>query len=347
MKWVGVSNGTTMAGVTIGVGNYVGKAEIAARQFAWATGLPAAIIEDTEVPSVAKLIAKHCPPTFPWQEIAFAVKVFLFDLLPHDRVVYFDADLLAMNRWDPAQLAPKGLHVVRDLFFAPWIENEARVWELCPGEYFNSGLLVLSLAAHLPVLREAARWWCWRETGLHDQTPLNFAARQTGVEIRWLHRDFNLINGERSCEAGRFAVKGLHVGGGWPESAYGEVLARGQGCGLACLSLADAGLGGIWRYGRGGESRPVTFQEDGAIGLGSMNCERFWRVWSENGQPMLGVFGYCGPGGVSETFHASRDGAVWRGRWNRFEQDEVTLTPCDCNFSQWPENQSGRGSQAR
>ncbi len=45
MKWIGGPPETEMAGVTIGIGSFAGKAEIAARQFTWATGLLAAVID--------------------------------------------------------------------------------------------------------------------------------------------------------------------------------------------------------------------------------------------------------------------------------------------------------------
>jgi hypothetical protein len=334
MKWLGEPDSSEMVGVTIGMGRYFGKANIAAKQFTWATGLPAVIIEDSDSERVAELVARSFPSILQTAEIPYSVKLFLFDLLPQERMVYFDADIVAVNFWNPIELDPEYLHVVRDRFWSPIIEQEAGIWGLRTREYFNSGLMILSRSNHLAMLRDAAQSWFLRSSSFHDQSRLNYGAQHTGVKIHWLHRDFNVINGERTCEAGRFAVKALHLGGRWPESAYAQVIATSKGCGLECLSCKelseiDCRIDRIcWRYERGGQSRLIEFQEDGTIGEGTRNCERFWRIWNDKGQLTLGVFGYCGTREeVSETFHAIYDGACWRGRWNRFEQNEFRLTP--------------------
>jgi hypothetical protein len=60
----------------------------------------------------------------------------------------------------------------------------------------------------------------------------------------------------------------------------------------------------------------------------SAACARYWRVWREKGRHFLAVLGYGGgEGKVTETFRCVRYGQAWRGRWNRFERNEVVLRP--------------------
>jgi hypothetical protein len=98
MHWLRNADDPGMAGVTLGLKRYRGRAEIAARQFLWATGLSAAIIGDEDISRVAELIVRHCPASMPFSHFPYAAKLFLFELLDWERLVYFDADLLYVNR---------------------------------------------------------------------------------------------------------------------------------------------------------------------------------------------------------------------------------------------------------
>ena len=328
MIWIGDGRTEDMAGVTLGLGAYRGRAEIAARQFAWATGLPAAVVEDRDLDRVRNLISTHGPADLAAREIPFVTKLFVLDLVDRDRVVYFDADLLYVNRWDPLKLDPDCLHVVRDRDWFGSVQADCHVWDIPADRYFNTGLLVLNRRLHLPVLREAARCWSSRtDSPFHDQGRINAAACHLGARIHWLHRDHNALGDDRTCEVGRFAVKGIHLGGGYPESAYSTLLAAHQGRGIECF-VPREGAVGTWTYERRSETREMELREDGTVGRGSADCERYWRVWLAGGVPTLGVFGCSGgEDTITETFHAVRDGDVWRGRWNRFEQDACRLRP--------------------
>jgi hypothetical protein len=317
-----------MVGVTIGLRAFRGRAEFAARQFQWATGLDAVIVEDEDLPSIVDLIVRHCPASLPFAHFPYATKLFLFDMIDCERIVYFDADLLYVNRWDPTALDPEALHIVRDRWWNDGVQGDCRNWGLPFGHYFNAGFFILNRRLHLPLLRAAARSWGCHPSPLFDQSFLNGEAFRQKVSLNWMHRDYNLVGGDCTVEAGRFPIMGLHVGGGFAETAFPDIISKCQGRGLERVAFGGAKMGGTWIYERGSEQRSMEFWEDGMIGRGGAACEQYWRLWSEDGVPTLGVFGNSGGEALTtETFRAIRDGDVWRGRWARFEQNEVILRP--------------------
>ena len=157
MQWIGNADDQGLIGVTLGLMAYRKRAEIAARQFVWATGLSAAIIGDEDIPRLTELIVRYCPLSMSSADFPFAAKLFLFDLLDCERLVYFDADLLYVNRWDPTKLDPNALHVVRGQWlWHPAVRADCDRWGLPFGHYFNSGFFVLNRELHLPFLRGGA-----------------------------------------------------------------------------------------------------------------------------------------------------------------------------------------------
>ena len=317
-----------MAGVTLGLGAYRGRAEIAARQFVWATGLSAAIIGDEDIPRLTELTARHCPASMSSADFPFAAKLFLLDLLDCERLVYFDSDLLYVNRWDPTKLDPNALHVVRDKWWRPAIRADCKRWGLPFGHYFNSGFLVLNRELHLPFLHGAANSWRRHRSPFHDQPSLNGEAFHRKLRIDWMHRDYNLLARVGTVEAGKFPIKALHLGGSCREAVFHEVIAKYQGRGTEFAAPEGSTMAGTWIYERGGKSRRIEFWEDGIIGHGGAQCERFWRIWPSDGVPTLTIFGISNaPKKVTETLRAARDGNVWRGRWLHSEKNEVVLRP--------------------
>jgi hypothetical protein len=75
----------------------------------------------------------------------------------------------------------------------------------------------------------------------------------------------------------------------------------------------------------------MSFLADGTIGVGAAACERLWGVKWEDGHVILEI---AGEEGTICCLCQSDDG-VWRGRWLRFEQMPIELTPDfdgDCSW---------------
>ena len=87
---------------------------MAARQFKAALGVASSDRRGLGPSRIAEFAAGRAPSTLPSERIPYSAKLFVLDLLPHERMIYFDADLLAANRWYPATFNPEYLHVVRD-----------------------------------------------------------------------------------------------------------------------------------------------------------------------------------------------------------------------------------------
>jgi len=73
----------------------------------------------------------------------------------------------------------------------------------------------------------------------------------------------------------------------------------------------------------GYDRRSMSFLPDGTIGVGAAACERLWDLKSEDGNVILEV---AGEEDTVCRLRQSADG-VWRGRWLRFEQMPIELTP--------------------
>jgi hypothetical protein len=231
-------------------------------------------------------------------------------------------------------LDPDALHVVRDPWWNSGVRMDSQHWGLPFGHYFNSGFLVLKRELHLPLLHGAAKSWGRHPSPFRDQPSLNGEAFHRQVRINWMHRDYNVIGGDRTVEAGKFPVKGLHLGGRREEGAFREVIAKYQGQGAEPPAPDGISMAGTWIYERGGKQRELEFWEDGMIGRGGAACERYWRIRLDGGVPTLAIFGApAGERNLTETLRATRDGNVWRGRWLRFGKNGVVLRPAPLSMA--------------
>src|SRR5437016_2684709 len=104
-----------MIAVTIGVGKYARMARLAAGALARHTGLPTRIIGDAEF-AASGLRAPH------------HLKFRLFDLVSSENILFFDADLVALNPWNPLVYADcPAIVAVRDRM-AGDIREDAAEW---------------------------------------------------------------------------------------------------------------------------------------------------------------------------------------------------------------------------
>ena len=166
--------------VTIGVGAYATMARLAAREVAALTGLESVVLGD-DVYERSGL--GH--PDF--------LKFRLFDLTDAENIFFFDADMVCLERWDPAQFFGSAeLTCVRDRLVQS-VRDEARDWGVAAEEYFNAGMFIVSRAHHVEMLREAERLHHSRRTAFFAQSPLNAARSRLGVPLNMLDRRYNWV----------------------------------------------------------------------------------------------------------------------------------------------------------
>lgn len=318
-------------GVTLCNEAYRSRAELAAQQFVACTGCAAAIIEEGDfdriVEPACKLLSKRIVP----RDLPFFAKLFLFDLLEAEHLVYFDADLLFVRPWNPATLfLPGKLRAVRDLWWQVAVVQDCRHGGMPMSGYVNTGLLLLNRRDHWEVLHEAVRSFRSFQSPFHEQPYLNYALHQCQVSIEYLHRDYNFIAPFTSEEPRAFPPVGLHLGGRYPFSSYHQVVSNFADRTTPSVPPAESGLVGQWRYDRVGlGGRVLDFRADGTIGDGSARCERYWRAWWDDEAMRLAVFGNTHlDAQITKTFEATPHGdGSWRGRWVNFEKCEVVLSP--------------------
>jgi hypothetical protein len=304
---------------------------MAARQFVACTGYPAAIIEENDFPRFARLARSLNSRRIRRRELPYFAKLFLFDLLEAEDLIYFDADLLFVRAWNPADvIVPGKLGAVRDLWWTYGVLHDCDRGIMLAADYVNTGLLTLNRRDHWEVLREAARRFGSFPALLHEQSFLNFVLQKYRVPLEFLPRDYNSIDPWNNDEVAQFPPFGIHVKGEYPFPSYRQVVTRFEGRDTPSLTVKESGLAGVWRYERIGlDARILEFRPDGTIGQGSADCEQYWRVWRQDGDLVLGLFGVpLDDIRVTKTLEARRDGdGSWRGRWLRAEQCPIVLRP--------------------
>ena len=166
--------------VTIGVAHYAEMAALAARELSERTGLRTVVIGDREFANSGL------------EEPAF-LKFRLFDLVDAENILFFDADMVCLEGWDPAQyFGSRAIACVRERM-VPVVLRESPLWGVPPEEHFNTGLFIASRRHHAAWLRRAEGMRHERPTALYDQLPLNGARRELGIPLKLLDRRHNWI----------------------------------------------------------------------------------------------------------------------------------------------------------
>lgn len=92
---------------------------------------------------------------------------------------------------------------------------------------------------------------------------------------------------------------------------------------LSKIAAAKKLAGKLFDYHRvGHDRRPLGLLEDGTIGTGAADQERFWDFAEENGNPILQLWSFQG---VTCRMTEAEDG-VWRGHWIIYEKMPIELT---------------------
>ena len=309
-----------MIAVTIGVGpKFAPLAEMAAASCASRTGLPVEIMGDAAMTKYAAKTPLH-------------LKFKLFEEFPHaETILFFDADVVFARPWDAREWAGAEEFIcVRDLWDKGWIVSDAEDIGIPPRDYFNAGIFIVNRTRHLPMLRLAAKLCGRFRSNFYDQTALNAARAWLDIPTRYLPKAYNYLVTHWNAGSDLEDLVVLHLLGVeespieshrryyqyWQPAPISESPALHQ----VALRL----LVGTYNYERvGHDQRPIRLGDDGYLAEGSAACETHWHLTEEEGRPVLWLgnrhFPIC-------ALEEDTQG-IWHGRWLRWEQMPIRLTP--------------------
>lgn len=171
-----------MIAVTIGVGEYKAMAEHAAMAVKKMTGLNTVVL---------------CQDQFRTSGLPYPhfLKLRLFDLLDEEDLLFFDADIVCLNKWDPRAFTPnKNIVAVADRQDHPLIKKACMTWRIPRGQYFNTGMLIVNRTFHDEWLKATELFIQSHPLmPLYDQTPLNIVQQNMGLSVTLLDRRYNWI----------------------------------------------------------------------------------------------------------------------------------------------------------
>ncbi len=175
-----------MIAVTIGCGRrYSILADFAAARVRAMTGLETHIIGDDSL--------RRWGLSKPHQ-----LKLRLFHEFPEaESILYFDADLLFLQRWNPNVFANSPeIICVSDLWNASWIRADAGRLGVPVRNYFNSGFFIVSARHHASWLEGSYQQLGMLFTPFYDQSYLNHTRWHWGLPARFLPKHWNFIGYE-------------------------------------------------------------------------------------------------------------------------------------------------------
>jgi len=307
-----------LVGVTIGIGaEHAALAHEAAARMSRLAGIEVVILGPRHLEQCGLRDPNH-------------LKFRLFDLVNAQNVLYFDADAFCLRPWGPHAFAggPEWL-AVRGFWFDPRVERLGRLYGFGV-DTFNSGLFLCNRRHHARVLRlaEALQPADNRFPGLvnPDEIALSTALHILRVPCRFLDRRYNWVQ----CGRGNLAAEADVIIAHACSAPLRQEYLRGSLAALAIQPVEESGAavgpefaGKTFLYERvGHDRRPLFFRDDGTIGAGGGNAERYYCTRPAEGDVQL-VLGSA----FDKTCTLTRGaGGVWCGRWAHHEQMPVTLT---------------------
>jgi len=196
-----------MIAATIGIGEAYGKlARYAAQTVREMTGLETVILDDKDFVKSGLPHPHH-------------LKLRLFDLVEDETVMFFDSDMVCLNRWSPQRFIKANAVVAVVERPVPTIMRICEAWDIPWHEYFNAGLMILDRRCHQDWLREAERFVLtdkkFTEFDPYDQAALNITRYRLGVKLELLDRRYNWVGfgkGKLCFEVPVFMAHGLKDG---------------------------------------------------------------------------------------------------------------------------------------
>jgi lipopolysaccharide biosynthesis glycosyltransferase len=181
-----------MRAVTSGLfDDYQSLAQEAARRFQKHTGLPVVLLDHRDLMKIKDHpLIKHAGENK--REQALLLKIFLFDLIPDDDFIWFDADYACIAPWDPLKDYDGSFTAIRDRTAYLLKLNDIKSSSII--NYFNSGFFIANRQNHASLFRFCQEEWQNIEWRWHDQCLLNFIFERTGTPVRYLDRRHNCMN---------------------------------------------------------------------------------------------------------------------------------------------------------
>jgi len=164
--------------VTIGVGRHERLARLAAREVHERTGLETIILRSKDFEATGL-------------EQPHFLKFRLFDLIDAENILFFDADLVCLENWDPSVLFDRPEIVAVRERQNELVMRESSEWGVPADEYLNTGMLIINRQHHRSWLGQAELLKSRHYTCLHEQSPLNAARVQLGMPVKFLDRRYN------------------------------------------------------------------------------------------------------------------------------------------------------------
>lgn len=162
-----------MKAFTIATGAYAELAAITVPAFEWATGLAVTVIADTDDSFGA--------------EAPYARKLTLPD---DEQLIYFDADLLFLRKWDVPEVPLEEFAGVLAQRYERNLRATLARYGGDPRKFFNTGLFIASVA-HREAFAQASEWLREGVSSLHEESVLNCALQRHEVPLRQLALDVN------------------------------------------------------------------------------------------------------------------------------------------------------------
>jgi hypothetical protein len=305
-----------MLAVTIGVGDkFALLAELAAATCRRHTGLEVRVLGEDAMARQGVAKPHH-------------LKFRLFRECPsHETLLYFDADTIFLNSFDPYQFRSLSEIVcVRDTGDMGTVEADAKRIGISSDEYFNSGFFVVNRRNHEALLSRAEEIYDQIETPFYDQSALNAARAGLNIPALFLGKEFNHLRFDELRTYKTVNIGHFFKIANRPRSTIRRVYEYWSGLRSADSRAASACkvtlCQGAHEYRRvGHDSRLMRFMPDGSIGAGAGGCERRWELTEDERGLVLWILG-----GVQPTCALTKcDDGVWRGQWFYHEQMPVEL----------------------
>jgi len=268
-----------MIAVTIGTGRYQQLAKYAAQAVREKTGLDTIILSDEHFAASG----------FPTPHF---LKLRLFDLTNADSILFFDADIICLNRWCPQSFASEDAVVgVADRAV---FKEVCREWGIPIGEYINTGLMILNRHLH-------HEWFCETERFVRskppmdfwEQSPLNIVRHNMGLKLNLIDRRYNWLDvgaGSLSLKLPIYMAHKIIGPAGMANLEYfeGRHDPNFKG-GIELDEVATDGLKGqILRFKNGLKDTSFYLNADGTLGPPESPVNgSYWFVRNDSGMPVL------------------------------------------------------------
>ena len=220
------------------------------------------------------------------------LKLWVFELLAAENILYFDADLVFLRKWNPLIFAGVAEFVcVRDHWYRTNIQADARLFGVPADEYFNSGFFIANRTHHGQMMQFARQCLYEAPTLLPDQGPMNAARSRLKIPLHFLSRRFNTVGAPASPLWKEVEAVAVH-GAGRHHRAIPAIVRETEALGEPPTASMEDGAGEMWTrdfWCRIGDADPcrLRFSRDGTVWGSTDPRIRLWFVVEGKAGPEL------------------------------------------------------------